>query len=87
MDDESTCRSLTKSELREIFQSCKTSRFAKEPDFSEVLKLVSKKLDVQPCEKLITDIEDEFKKYSDNNKKIRKSPVKTDILETLFAKK
>ena len=68
----SELKSLTTIELRDIFLNCKTSNFAKEPDFTQVLKIVSNLLDVLPCEKLLADIKDEFKKYIDVMKRNQK---------------
>ena len=65
-------KSVTRLELIEHFQNCKSSRFAKEPDFSKVSELVANKLDVEKSEKLLEDIKEEFKTYIEDAKKNQK---------------
>ena len=65
-------KSLTRIELHEIFKECKETRFSKEPDFAKVLEIVSNKLDVLPSDKLMVDIQDEFKNYTEISRKNRK---------------
>ena len=73
--------------LFDVFKSCKKNRFDKEPDFQEVLKQVSSKLDVLPSEKLMTDIKAQFQVYIQQQKQNRNlisSVRKTDEEIVLF---
>ena len=60
---------LTTSELREIFKSCKRTKFDKEPDFTLVQNEVCSKMDVQAGEKLLADLKDLFVKLKTTDKK------------------
>lgn len=60
---------LTTSELREIFKSCKKTKFDKEPDFNLVQDDVCSKMDVQASEKLLKDLKDLFVKLKTTEKK------------------
>ena len=60
---------LTTSELREIFKSCKRTKFDKEPDFTLVQNEVCSKMDVQAGEKLLADLKDLFVKLRTTDKK------------------
>ena len=58
-----TSSEITNIALFGIFQSCKKTRFAKEPDYNEVLNQISSALDVPQSEKLMTDIKAFFPRY------------------------
>ena len=60
---------LSSAELYRIFKECKSSNFAKEPNFDEVLKQVSKALDVPASDKLLSDIKSIFLKYKKQQQK------------------
>ena len=62
---------MTNIALIEIFKNCKTSRFDKEPDFDEVVKQVSSKLEVPPSDKLLSDIKVVFIDFQQQQKKNR----------------
>ena len=47
---------ITNLELRDIFTSCKQSRFSKEPNFEEVLDTVAEKLEVEKSDLLPKDL-------------------------------
>ena len=62
---------MTNIALIEIFKNCKTSRFDKEPDFDEVVKQVSSKLEVPPSDKLLSDIKVVFIDFQQQQNKNR----------------
>ena len=47
---------LSNIQLYQIFQDCKPNRFAKEPDFNNVIDSVSSKLSIVTTEKLCSDV-------------------------------
>lgn len=62
---------MTNTALLEIFKNCKKTRFDKEPDFDEVVKQVSTKLEVPPSDKLLSDIKDAFRDCQQEQNKNR----------------